>query len=93
MPHYESPQHHVVAQVFHGLAGKKVLKPSKDFARYLIFYVSNSKKMLTVTAIINNTGSSVASKLTRGISSALIRALCLYQSQQHILPLIIYQSL
>ncbi len=33
---YESPQHSVVAQVFRGLAGKKVVTPSKDFVRYLI---------------------------------------------------------
>jgi len=31
---YESPQHQVVAQVFRGLAGKKVVTPSKDFSRY-----------------------------------------------------------
>ena len=31
--HYESPQHSVVAQVFRGLAGKKVITPSKDFVR------------------------------------------------------------
>ncbi|MCJ1458723.1 FACT complex subunit [Mycoblastus sanguinarius] len=30
-PRYESPQHQVVAQVFRGLAGKKVVTPSKDF--------------------------------------------------------------
>lgn len=33
LPHYESPQHSVVAQVFRGLAGKKVVTPSKDFVR------------------------------------------------------------
>ena len=33
--HYESPQHSVVAQVFRGLAGKKVITPSKDFVRYV----------------------------------------------------------
>ncbi|KAI9750753.1 MAG: FACT complex subunit [Chaenotheca gracillima] len=33
-PHYESPTHAVVAQVFRGLSGKKVVTPSKDFVRY-----------------------------------------------------------
>lgn len=32
--HYESPQHSVVAQVFRGLAGKKVITPSKDFVSH-----------------------------------------------------------
>ncbi len=32
--HYESPQHAVVAQVFRGLAGKKVVTPSKDFVSH-----------------------------------------------------------
>lgn len=32
---YEQPQHSVVAQVFRGLAGKKVVTPSKDFVRYV----------------------------------------------------------
>ena len=31
---YEAPQHTVVAQVFRGLVGKKVITPSKDFVRY-----------------------------------------------------------
>lgn len=30
---YEQPQHSVVAQVFRGLAGKKVVTPSKEFVR------------------------------------------------------------
>ena len=34
-PRYEAPQHGVVAQVFRGLAGKKVVTPSKDFSRYV----------------------------------------------------------
>ena len=34
LPHYEQPQHSVMAQVFRGLAGKKVVTPSKDFVRY-----------------------------------------------------------
>lgn len=34
MARYEEPQHKVVAQVFRGLAGKKVVTPSKDFSRY-----------------------------------------------------------
>ena len=29
--HYEQPQHSIVAQVFRGLAGKKIVAPSKDF--------------------------------------------------------------
>ena len=29
--HYEQPQHSIVAQIFRGLAGKKVVTPSKDF--------------------------------------------------------------
>lgn len=33
--HYESPQHSVVAQVFRGLSGRKVITPSKDFVRYV----------------------------------------------------------
>ena len=36
MAHYEAPQHSIVAQVFRGLAGKKVVTPSKDFVRYVI---------------------------------------------------------
>ena len=36
MPHYEAPQHSIVAQVFRGLAGKKVVTPSKDFVRYVL---------------------------------------------------------
>ena len=32
-PHYEQPQHSIVAQVFRGLAGKKLITPSKDFIR------------------------------------------------------------
>ena len=31
--HYLQPQHSIVAQVFRGLAGKKVVTPSKDFSR------------------------------------------------------------
>lgn len=34
LPHYESPQHSVVAQVFRGLAGKKVVTPSRDFVSH-----------------------------------------------------------
>ncbi|KAK3178635.1 FACT complex subunit [Lepraria neglecta] len=34
MPRYEQPQHSVVAQVFRGLAGKKVVTPSKDFSSH-----------------------------------------------------------
>ena len=30
---YEQSQHSIVAQVFKGLAGKKVVTPSKDFVR------------------------------------------------------------
>jgi hypothetical protein len=37
LPHYEAPQHSVVAQVFRGLSGKKVVMPSKDFVRYSTF--------------------------------------------------------
>ncbi|KAL9103568.1 MAG: hypothetical protein Q9163_001406 [Psora crenata] len=33
-PRYESPQHSVVAQIFRGLAGKKVITPSKDFVSH-----------------------------------------------------------
>ncbi|KAI9849657.1 MAG: FACT complex subunit [Sclerophora amabilis] len=33
-PHYESPIHAVVAQVFRGLAGKKVVTPSKEFVSH-----------------------------------------------------------
>lgn len=33
-PHYEQSQHSIVAQVFRGLAGKKLVTPSKDFVRY-----------------------------------------------------------
>ena len=32
--HYEQAQHSIVAQVFRGLAGKKVVTPSKEFIRY-----------------------------------------------------------
>lgn len=32
-PHYEMPLHNVVAQVFRGLAQKKINQPSKDFTR------------------------------------------------------------
>lgn len=31
---YERPQHSVVAQVFKGLSGKRIVVPSKDFVRY-----------------------------------------------------------
>ena len=34
--HYEEPAHKVVAVLFRGLAGKRVVTPSKDFARYVI---------------------------------------------------------
>lgn len=34
--HYEQPQHSIVAQVFRGLAGKKLITPSKDFIRFVI---------------------------------------------------------
>ncbi|MCJ1230061.1 FACT complex subunit [Toensbergia leucococca] len=34
LPHYEQPQHSVMAQVFRGLAGKKVVTPSKDFVSH-----------------------------------------------------------
>ena len=34
LPRYEQPQHSVVAQVFRGLAGKKVVTPSKDFSSH-----------------------------------------------------------
>ncbi|KAK0668638.1 putative FACT complex subunit pob-3 [Cercophora samala] len=30
-PHYEQPLHSVVAQIFRGLAGKKILSPAKNF--------------------------------------------------------------
>jgi structure-specific recognition protein 1 len=30
-PHYEQPQHSIVAQVFRGLSGKRLITPSKDF--------------------------------------------------------------
>ena len=33
-PRYEAPQHAVVAQVFRGLIGKKVITPSKDFSSH-----------------------------------------------------------
>ena len=33
-PHYEQRQHSIVAQIFRGLAGKKVLTPSKDFVSH-----------------------------------------------------------
>lgn len=33
--HYEEPAHKVVAVLFRGLAGKRVVTPSKDFARYV----------------------------------------------------------
>ena len=31
---YEAPQHSVLAQIFRGLSGKKVVMPSKEFSRY-----------------------------------------------------------
>lgn len=33
-PRYEAPQHAVMAQVFRGLIGKKVITPSKDFVSH-----------------------------------------------------------
>lgn len=33
-PRYEQPQHMVVAQVFRGLTGKRVVTPSKDFSSH-----------------------------------------------------------
>ena len=35
--HYEAPIHHVIARVFKGLSGKKIIMPSKDFVRYKLF--------------------------------------------------------
>lgn len=32
--HYEAPIHHVIAKVFKGLSGKKIIMPSKDFASH-----------------------------------------------------------
>jgi structure-specific recognition protein 1 len=40
--HYESPLHAVVAQIFRGLTGKKVVTPSKDFVRYKSAAISSS---------------------------------------------------
>lgn len=34
---YEAPQHSVLAQIFRGLSGKKVVTPSRDFSRYADF--------------------------------------------------------
>ncbi|KAJ4509338.1 FACT complex subunit [Exophiala dermatitidis] len=33
-PHYEAPIHHVIAKVFKGLSGKKIIMPSKDFVSH-----------------------------------------------------------
>jgi structure-specific recognition protein 1 len=33
-PHYEAPVHHVLAKVFKGLSGKKIIMPSKDFSSH-----------------------------------------------------------
>ncbi len=33
---YEAPQHSVVAQIFRGLSGKRIITPSKDFVRYAV---------------------------------------------------------
>ena len=33
--HYEQTAHSVVAVLFRGLAGKRILTPSKDFIRYV----------------------------------------------------------
>lgn len=32
--HYEAPIHHVIAKVFKGLSGKKIIMPSKDFVSH-----------------------------------------------------------
>ncbi|KAK5078710.1 FACT complex subunit [Lithohypha guttulata] len=32
--HYEAPIHHVIAKVFKGLSGKKIIMPSKDFTSH-----------------------------------------------------------
>ncbi|KAL9113367.1 MAG: hypothetical protein Q9227_002408 [Pyrenula ochraceoflavens] len=32
--HYEAPIHHVIARVFKGLSGKKIIMPSKDFVSH-----------------------------------------------------------
>ena len=32
--HYEDKQFHIVAKVFKGLSGQKVITPSKEFMRY-----------------------------------------------------------
>ena len=37
LPRYEAPQHSVLAQIFRGLSGKKVVMPSKEFSRYANF--------------------------------------------------------
>lgn len=49
---YEAPQHSVVAQIFRGLSGKRIITPSKDFVRYAI----DTPMMINLTsvAIINN---------------------------------------
>ena len=33
-PHYEAPIHHVIAKLFKGLSGKKIIMPSKDFVSH-----------------------------------------------------------
>jgi structure-specific recognition protein 1 len=40
-PRYEEPIHQVVTKIFRGLSGKKVIMPSKDFVRSVIFIVGN----------------------------------------------------
>lgn len=91
LSHYESPQHSVVAQVFRGLSGKKVVTPSKDFVRHVL-PDQIQDQLLTFIVITNNPGLSVALKPTRDICSALIKASCLCQNRPPISPLIIYRS-
>ncbi|MCJ1336135.1 FACT complex subunit [Bachmanniomyces sp. S44760] len=33
-PHYEQPEHSIIAQVFRGLAGKKIITPSQSFSSH-----------------------------------------------------------
>lgn len=66
---YEQPQHQVVAQVFRGLSGKRIVTPSKDFVRY----EGNPRcgiTKLTLAAITNNQVLNAALKQTKGTFSA-----------------------
>ncbi|KAI9769329.1 MAG: FACT complex subunit [Geoglossum umbratile] len=62
--HYESPLHAVVAQIFRGLTGKKVVTPSKDFVRYKSTTISSSSIRKEYIPLLNSEMSKAYTKAT-----------------------------